>query len=398
MTTIEPGVEIRDLDFRDEALPERFHETMQAAREHCPVMRSKARGGYWLVTRYNDVKRVLTDHETFSSARGIGDIPPVDRVPLAPIEVDPPLHRDFRNLLNPFFSRNGVARHEDSIRRIARETIDQWIDRGQCDFSHDFSSAFTSAAVSTVIYDLDLDDPASRELIDRAIVLVDRIRDGDVSAWPPLTEMAASLLQDRRDSGELRDDIINALLYGKLGDRDLAEEERVGAMMVLLTGGLDTTRAAIANIGFRMTQDPDLEQRLTDPDWAFGPLDEFLRLDAPVTGLARYVTRPTHLGGHDLAEGDWVWIMYSSANRDTEIYDHPDELDFHRPRNPHLGFGAGVHHCIGSNLARLQIRIAFDELLNRTQGIRLANPSEPIRFTGGTSREPVSLPITFRPR
>lgn len=389
------SVDFENFDFRDESLPDSFHETMRTAQEQCPVVWSQARGGYWLITRYEDVKAVLSDNETFSSAKGIGDIPPVDRVPLAPIEVDPPVHRDFRMLLNRFFSRAGLEKFELPIRRIAAETVEKWAARGHCDFSHEFSAPFTSAAVSMVIYGLDLDQPSSRELIESAISLVDRIRDGDVTAWPLLTEMAAGILASRRASGKENDDIINALLHGKLGKRELTEEERVGAMMVLLTGGLDTTRAAIANIAFRLTQDSALEDRLRDPSWALGPLDEFLRLDAPVTGLARYVTKSTQLREQNLSPGDWVWVMYSSANRDSDIYECPDALDFDRPRNPHLAFGAGIHHCIGSNLARLQIRVAFEEVLRRINDIQLDTDGA-IKFTGGTSREPVSLPIKFK--
>jgi len=185
---------------------------------------------------------------------------------------------------------------------------------------------------------------------------------------------------------------------GNVQGRPLTEDEKLGMLLNLFLGGLDTTRAAIASIVGNLVQNPGLEQRLRNPDWVKSDLDEFLRFDSVVTALGRQVTGDTELGGTQLHEGDRVLVHYYSANHDSARFAGPDRLDFARDSNPHVAFGVGVHRCLGSNLARLQIRIAFDELLARVENIRLTDPDVEIRYLPGPSRMPVSMRVSFDKR
>ena len=168
-------------------------------------------------------------------------------------------------------------------------------------------------------------------------------------------------------------------------------------VIVLFLGGLDTSRAAIACIVHHLTLTAGLEERLRAGEWTRSELDEFLRHDSVVTALARTVTVDTELGGQPLNAGDRLLVHYYGANHDPRQFPDPDTLDFGRDRNPHLAFGLGTHRCIGSNLARLQIRVAFDELLSRVRNIRLADGAEP-EFTTGVARHPVTVLVVFDPR
>jgi cytochrome P450 len=180
--------------------------------------------------------------------------------------------------------------------------------------------------------------------------------------------------------------------------RPLTADEKLAVVLVMFIGGLDTTRAAIGCIISHLAHNPDLEQRLGDPAWVTRDLDEYLRLDSVATALARTVTTDTALGGTQLHAGDRVLVHYYSANRDPAQFGNADQLDFTRQRNPHLAFRVGVHHCLGSNLARLQIRIAFGELLARVKNIRLADETVPLRFSSGVSRMPTDLRVRFEKR
>jgi cytochrome P450 len=178
---------------------------------------------------------------------------------------------------------------------------------------------------------------------------------------------------------EARDDVLNAVLRGTVAGRPLTRDEQVGTIMQLLLGGLKTTVAAIGHIVAHLADRDGLEDRLREPDWSRGPLDEFLRLEPPVKMVARSATRDVLLGGRRVRAGEMVAVMLGSANRDESIFADAAELDFGRRRNPHLSFGLGVHRCIGSNLARMEIVSAVGALLARVRNIRPAAGARLVR-------------------
>ena len=378
---------LRHLDIYNADMSAVLDETLEHARTHCPVSRSEANGGYHLVSRYAEVTEVLRDDARFSS-KGGKSLPPRQLLDMPPLDSDPPEHRGYRRLLNPFFSRRGLEKHEPAIRAIARGLVDQFIGSGRFEVVEDFASPLTAATLCQVILDLDDD-----ELMATARKRVEAIGEANAAqAWVELTDFLTRLIRERKPVGD--GNVLDAILAGSVDGTPLTEEQKLGIIIVLFLGGLDTTRAQITSIAHHLAVHPELEQRLRNPAWARTDLDEFLRHDSVVTALARKVTAPTELGGVGLGAEDRLLVHYYSANHDAGQFERPDDLTFDRGRNPHVAFGLGIHRCLGSNLARLQIQVAFEELLARVTGLRIA-PGEQIRLSSGVTRMPVSLPLVF---
>ncbi|MFL6144243.1 MAG: cytochrome P450 [Labedaea sp.] len=192
-----------------------------------------------------------------------------------------------------------------------------------------------------------------------------------------------------------REDVLAALTRATIDGRTLTTEERLGIVTTLLLGGLDTTRGMIVNIAYHLATRDDVEAILRAPNWWRGELDEFLRFEPTVSFMARTVTQDTELGGTPLKAGDRIAIHFYSANRDPQRFDRPDELVFDRPNNSHMAFGIGVHRCLGLNFARIQLAIAFEELLKQATNFQLKAGLDIPRRTGVSLNSPVELHLTF---
>lgn len=380
----------------DPGLPAHFHDDLRAARQRCPVAHSDELGGYWLVTAYDDVKRVLSDPQRFISSEGIilGESEGMETNSL--IETDPPLQRDFRRLLDALFSRRHLQSVEPAIREIAAGLVDGFAPAGRCEVMRDYAGPLTAAVLATLVFGLDWQTNRAAILEAAEAVEATSQTNGETAleARGVMDALAKRLVDERRASGESRDDLIDALITGTVAGRPLTEDEIVGNLTLFVGAGLDTTKAVIGSVAAWMAQDPAIEPRLRDPDWTRRDLDEFLRLASPVTGVGRTVTADVVVGGRQLKAGDKLWALCASANRDERVFEDPDRIDFDRPRNPHVAFGMGVHRCIGSNLARMQIGVAFDVLLSRVRDIRLEAGTE-ITYAPGVVRHPVRVPVVF---
>jgi len=375
------------LDLFDPAHSERLWEVLDYARSQCPVLKTDADDGYYIVTRYDDLRTVLENPETYSSVQaGLRGVP----IPMPPLTEDPPRHIEYRRTLNKYLSRSFLSKFTGEIRDTARELLDKLVPNGQFDFMTDYAVPFTSRNLARVI----LDD-GNAERIQRAISIATRISaDGEAEAFFEIAALAEELLRERAASGSQRDDVLSAIAGGTVEGRPLTMEEQVGATTILFTGGLDTTKAALGNIARHLAEHPELEQRLRDPEWVKGDLDEFLRFESPIMFMARTVTRDTELSGCPLKAGDRVAVHYASANRDDSRFPHADELNFDRERNPHAAFGLGPHRCIGLHFARLQIEIAFSELLSRVTNLRIA-PGAHVETAVGVVLTHERLPVIF---
>ena len=309
---------------------------------------------------------------------------------MPPLTEDPPRHIEYRRALNKYLSRSFLSKFTEDVRETARELLDKLVPNGHFDFMTDYAVPFTSRNLARVILD---DNNAER--IQRAISIATRISgDGEAEAFFEIAALAEELLRERAASGSERDDVLSAIVNGTVEGRPLTMEEQVGATTILFTGGLDTTKAALGNIAYHLAGNPALEQRLRDPEWVKGDLDEFLRYESPIMFMARTVTRDTELDGCPLKAGDRVAVHYASANRDDSRFDHADELNFDRARNPHAAFGLGPHRCIGLHFARLQIEIAFSELLSRVTNLRIP-PGGHVESAVGVVLTHEHLPVVF---
>jgi cytochrome P450 len=386
---------VDNFDVFDHDTAQHVFEVTRRARARCPVSHSTAYGGYWLVTSYAEVRKALSDPATFSSSRGVG-FPHRQTLMMPPIDLDPPLQKDFRRLLNPHFSRAGIAKYAAAVREIAAATVETFAGRGAADLHNDFAAPFTAEVLARVILHVDDEDLFLRaRAVAAQISRHDPSQEGDKRAQ--LEQISEEILNQRAASGARHGDSVDSLLYGEVDGRRLTRDEQVGTLMILVLGGLSTTNAALTGIFRHVAETPGLEQHLRDDDWTRTELDEFLRFEPPVTSLSRTVMKDTVLGDQALRADDVVLLHFSAANRDGSVFAEPDELRLDRGKNPHLSFGLGNHRCIGSNLGRLQIEIGVAELLARIENIRLADGAV-LEREAGTGSGWISLPVTFRPR
>jgi cytochrome P450 len=348
------------------------------SRERCPVARTEEGGGFWLVTRYDDVKRVLEDWQTFSSTES-----PVmpSAVGLCPITDDPPVQTAARQLLNPLFSRGAVAEYEPAMRAAARTLIANWIDRGSVELLTEFSGPYVADVLAEAIFP----DFGPEDLKRGASIALRSSEDPSPQVFIDLFGLCTEYLAAVRQRGVTSDGVVYRLLNGTFDGEPIPEDKQLGVLGILVLGGLDTTRGAIGNIAYRVATNPGTEDRLRDPAWVRRDLDEFLRLDSPVSCMARVATRDVELNGVLIRAGERVQVRYDSANRDESKFRDADRLVFDEPRSGHAAFGFGVHRCIGSNLARLQIEVAFDELLRHVKNLRLAPDAEITWMPGNTN-------------
>ena len=382
-------------DHRSHELAQHLHPTLTRMRAQCPVAHSDAHGGFWVVTRYEDVLHAAQDWRTFSSAAGIA-VPSTQMVlPAIPEHLDPPLHTVFKRLIAAYFTPAVVAGYEVPTRRLVNRLIDAFVEDGHCEFMAAFARPFPGLA----FFELVLNAPPE-EVAD-----VNALASGatnpfnpDVRAcWEGLIAWIEGFLARRR-AGAPKGDVVDAVLNAEIEGRPITHDQVLGTIQLLILGGLDTTAGALGQFVMRFAAEPAIPSLLrASPERLPGVVEELLRLEGPFVGIGRTTTCDTEIAGHAVKEGEKVIIYYTSANRDESEFSHPDEFDLGRARNRHLAFGAGPHRCAGSNLARLNLRIAVDEIVRRLPDIELGVPAEEVEFHSVFNRAPLAVPIRFRP-
>ncbi len=382
---------LAEYDPFDEGTAPAKWDILAEARARCPVPRVHPRTDpgvpYRMLTRYADVRFALEHPEIFSSTgSAISEI----SVRLPPLDADPPEQPDFRRILNPLMSRSALLRFEPAMRRIAASTLQTFVDDGRCEFIADFAVPFSAGVLSTVIFD----ETDQAKIAETVAVVSKCATDPSPESFFQLAVCAGGYIATREAQPGDADDILTALAAGTIDGRPMTEEEHLGVVTVLFLAGLDTTRGALGNIAAHLARDVSLEARLRDPRWIRRDMDEFLRFESPVAIMGRTVLREVTLGGTTFQPGDRVILNFGSANRDADQFPGADRLDFTAPRSGNMAFGLGIHRCLGSNLARLQLEFGFDELLRRVTNLRLADGAEP-HYETGMVHGPAALPLVF---
>jgi cytochrome P450 len=355
-------------------------------------------GGYWALTRYEDVRHVSRNPRMFCSGRGVmlDDAPPEFlEASQSFLAMDAPRHTKVRGLVNASFTPRQVARIEDRIVANARLIVDELLERGDCDFVEHVASRLPMMT----IWDLMGLPDSEREPITRAADELVSWNDPDVMAGrEPVEVMFASIMEVTRAALELADhrrahpsdDLMTELVTQEIDGERLTDDE-IGAFFVLLAvAGNDTTRHTTSHALRALTDHP--EQRphvLEDVETA---VEEFVRWATPVMTFRRTATEDTEIRGVPIAAGDKVVLVYSSANRDEEAFEEPRRFDVTRSPNHHAGFGGGgPHYCMGASLARTQLRAIYSELLVRVPGIEAG---EPVRLVGNFINGIKTMPCT----
>jgi cytochrome P450 len=393
-----PAELINDFDIYDDRLADNFRHCL----DHLPpVSYTTANGGHWIIQGYKEITAAMRDPETFSSwpaslpadlAKGRGRF--------IPLEYDPPEHGAYRSVLSSYFSVGRVRQLEDTFRSLARSLIDQFADAGECDFMESFARPFPAMMF------LGLMGWPPEKMADFCAWVDgfqhgggglsddERVKDLRAQSIASTYEYFRGFVRARR--AQPRDDITSVLVQAVLPDgRQLTEDEILDYIFLLLIAGLHTVEGALAFGVMHFATHPEDRQRVIDePRVLLLTVEELLRLEPPAWGTGRVAAREVTIGGVTIRPGEKVLLPHQTANLDPSAFPDPDRFDPRRAPNPHVSFGGGPHRCMGAHLARMELRVAFEELHTRIRDYTLDRSRPPVQHMSQT-RGVASLHIRF---
>jgi cytochrome P450 len=364
-------------------------------RQRCPIAHTERFGGGWLPTRYEDVAAVAYDTEHFSSRSIIMSNfrPPLDEAPVGgspPISSDPPFHHDARKLLLPAFTKAAVARQEPATRAFCHSLIDAFGERAVVDAASEYAQYIPIRVIADMLGFPPEDGPRFREFVENTLEGVNQDPDERIERMEQLFDYLLAQIRDHVDHP--RDDLTTFLINVELYGSKLEAEHVAGTMALLLIAGIDTTWSAIGASLWHLAKTPrDRERLVAEPALLPTALEEFLRAFAPVT-MARLVKEDMHWHGADMKADDWILLSFPAANRDPAQFDRANEIVIDRQVNRHAAFGLGIHRCVGSHLARMELRVALEVWLERIPGFSLEDPAA-VTWSAGQIRGPRALPL-----
>lgn len=379
--------------------PFRIWDTL---RESCPVAHSTRWGGSWLPTTYEDVTNIARDIETFPSGGGIAVIPPNANDPNAgppqllpygvpPISADPPLHTWTRRLILPWMSPQKSASYEPMTRDLCERLIDGFIADGRADLAADYAQQIPVRVIAHILgVPTDMSDTFTgwvRDVLEFAYDAERRMR-----GTQGVIQFFVDALASRRENPG--DDLISELLHTRIDGEPIEDSIVIGMCALMLIAGVDTTWSAIGSSIWHLATHPDDRRRLVnEPDLMPTAIEEFLRAYSPVT-MARRLLEDVEYKGCPMKAGERVLMNFPGANRDPAVFDRADEVILDREFNRHVAFGAGIHRCAGSNLARMELRTSIETWLSRIPEFELIDPAS-VTWAGGQVRGPRSAVVRF---
>lgn len=385
-----------DWDHLDPRWRENPFPIWDALREKCPIAHTDRFLGAYLPTRYEDVRAIANDPVHFSSRRVIVREARPEPTPSPPITSDPPQHKPFKQLLLPPFTAEAMTKLEPKARAICNELIDKFIADGHCDAAQQYTRHIPVKVIAHMLgvpeTDSDLFIKWIHEILELGIT-------DDATLMQAVREMTgyftAQVAERRGNPDRLnrpKDDLITYLMDAKINGQPLDEANLLGMLRLLLIAGIDTTWSGIGSSLWHLAKTPaDRDRLVADPLLMTTALEEFLRAYAPVT-MAREVVQDTEIGGCPIKAGNMVLLSFPAANRDPTMFPDADKVLIDRKENRHAAFGLGIHRCVGSNLARLEMTVAIEEWLKRIPRFHLDGE---VGWSEGTVRGPRRLPIRF---
>ena len=367
-------------------------------RQRCPIARTERFGGGWLPTRYEDVAAIAYDTERFSSRSIIMSNfrPPRELAPAGgspPISSDPPFHHDARKLLLPAFTRTAVSRQEPATRALCHSLIDAFEGRDVADAARDYAQHIPTRVIADMLGFPPADGPRFREFVETTLEGINLPPEERMARMAALFDYLLAQIRDHVDHP--REDLTTYLINAELHGQKLDPSHVAGTMALLLIAGIDTTWSAIGASLWHLAKTPEDRRRLVaEPGLLPTAMEEFLRAYAPVT-MARLVTGDMHWRGVDMRAEDWILLSFPAANRDPAQFDRAGEVVIDREVNRHAAFGLGIHRCVGSHLARMELRVALEVWLSRIPRFTLADPTA-VTWSAGQIRGPRTLPLRIR--
>jgi len=387
-----------DWDHADPAYNQNAHQIWDQLRGECPVAHTNRYGGAWLPVSHADVSAVARDTDHFSSEGAVlANKPPRDQwistAPIGgapPITSDPPFHADARRLLLPAFSPQVVAEWEPEIRRLCNELIDNMGDSPNVDAAVQYAQNIPVYVIARML-GLPLEDSDYfRETVHMVLEEIGAEFGERQGGFEKLEEYLTRHVQDHIDNP--KDDLIGFLLNARIYDQPLSPQHVVGTIILLMVAGIDTTWSSIGSSIWHLAQHPDdLARLVNEPELLPTAIEELLRAYAPVT-MARIVKADAEIGGCPVKQGESVLLPFPAANRDPQVFPDADKVIIDREENRHVAFGLGIHRCLGSNLARLELRLAVEVFIQRFPQFQLAD-AQAVTWSLGQVRGPRKLPV-----
>lgn len=376
-------------------------------REQCPVARTDRWGGSWMPTRYEDVSAVAHDTTHFSSREVLvtpAPEPPEDDegaafrvqvggdVAAPPITSDPPEHQWARRLILPMFAPRAVAKYEPITRELCRALIAELLPAGRGDAAVGYAQQIPVRIIAKM---LGIPDSMSETFTGWVRGALELGATDDAVRQEAFREIITYLFEElgkRRE--QPGDDILSELLAAEVDGEPVPDFHILGTGVLILVAGIDTTWSAIGSALWHLATDPEDRRRLVaEPEIMPLAVEELLRAYSPVT-MARVVKEDVEVNGCPMKVDDRVLLSFPAANRDPDVFDDPDTVILDRTKNRHIAFGAGIHRCAGSNLARMELRVAIEEWLAAVPEFSIADDAE-VTWAGGQVRGPRQLPVVF---
>ncbi len=388
-----------DYDIFDPSYVNDPYPVWDELRDKCPVAHTERWGGSWLPTRFEDVFAIAQDIGNFSSREIL--VAPVPQaaegdqfygVRAPPISSDPPEHTWTRKMLLPHFSIKAVTPYEEETRELCNRLIDGFIANGRADAATDYAQQIPPRVIGAML-------GVPEEMTDTFVGWVRDLLEIGLShpevrgpARLALLGFLDEQINDRRENP--KDDLVTKLLHTEIEGEQVPHQILLGMCQLLVVAGIDTTWSSIGSALWHLAQHPeDRKLLIQQPDLMPNAVEELLRAYSPVT-MARLLNSDYEYGGCQMKTDERVLMNFPGANRDPEKFPDPDKVILDRKFNPHIAFGAGIHRCAGSNLARMEMRISIEEWLKRIPEYRLEDPSA-VTWAGGQVRGPRSLPVLF---
>jgi cytochrome P450 len=386
-----------DFDHTDPAWIADPYPIWDDLRQRCPVAHSSRYGGTWLPVTYELVSEVAYDHDRFTSRsvvvteRRPGPQDPPAPIGVAPpISSDPPFHAIVRRMLIPPFAPKAIAALEPFTRELCRELLDHTAGMASFDAAAEYAQHIPVRVIVKMLGFPQQDAPLFADFIRRTMEDVDQPPEVRDEVLGEMDDYMDAQIEDH--TARPRDDLTSFLCAAEIGGEKLTIPHIRGTMVLLMIAGIDTTWSAIGASLWHLAHHPADRRRLCEePGLMDTAIEEFLRAYAPVT-MARLVARDCDFGGRELKEGDWLLLPFPAANRDPAVFPDAGRVVLDREENRHAAFGLGRHRCLGSNLARMELRVALEEWLARYPEFSLADPAA-VLWSGGQIRGPRQLPL-----
>lgn len=382
----------------DSMAPETFdspHEMFADLRERCPVAWSNGWGGFWALTKYDDIINVLSDPATFTTT--IQNVVP--RVATSrrrpPLHLDPPEHTPYRRAIAPLFRDARMTVWEPAVRRMAVELLEPVLAKGEADICREFSYRLPIHVLAEFF---NIPGEQANKVRDIGSAYNVALQERNDALVQETSEQLYGIAKDiielrKREPLSIDDDPTSALLAARHEGQPLPDDMILGTIRQMLVVGIIAPTTAIGSMVVHLARHPEHQAYLREhPERVGDAVEELLRLYTPYRGFARTARKDVEIGGRKIAAGEAIALVFTSANRDADKFECPHEFRIDRPVRDHITFGRGTHNCPGAGLGRLQIRVAIEEILKRTKGFEVTGEIEMTRWP---EYGPLTVPLRF---